>query len=74
MHHRFLNAQNVTPVKPGEDITGIHNFDIFVIQVREGLPDQMLPKFRHCLNGGGGLTLTWIFVKDLSTCTEGPQR
>ena len=23
---------------------------------------------------GGGLTLAWIFVKDLSTCTEGPQR
>ena len=41
---------------------------------REGCQDQMLPKCRHCLNGGGGLTLAWIFVKDLSTCTEGPQR
>ena len=30
---RFLNPKNVTPVKPGEDIAGIHNFDIFVIQV-----------------------------------------
>ena len=30
---RFLNPQYVTPVKPGEDITGIHNFDVFVIQV-----------------------------------------
>jgi hypothetical protein len=29
---RFLNPINVTPVKPGEDIAGIHNFDIFVIQ------------------------------------------
>ena len=24
--------------------------------------------------GGEGLTLAWIFVKDLSACTEGPQR
>ena len=23
-------------------------------KLREGWPDQMLPKFRHCLNGGGG--------------------
>ena len=30
---------------------------------------QALPEW-----GGGGLTLAWIFVKDLSTCTEGPQR
>ena len=29
---RFLNPLNVTPVTPGEDIAGIHNFDIFVIQ------------------------------------------
>ena len=41
--------------------------------VREGCRDQKLPKYRHCLNGGG-LTLAWIFVKDLSTCTEGSQR
>ena len=44
MHHRFLNAQNVTPVKPGEDITGIHNFDIFVIQVTEGCAARILKK------------------------------
>ena len=30
---------------------------------------QALPEW-----GRGGLTLAWIFVKDLSTCTEGPQR
>ena len=41
--------------------------------LREGCPEQKLPKYRHCRNGGG-LTLAWIFVKDLSTCTEGPQR
>ena len=41
--------------------------------LREGLLDQKVPKYRHCLNGGG-LTLACIFVKDLSTCTEGPQR
>ena len=44
MHHRFLNAQNVTPVKPGEDITGIHNFDIFVIQVTEGCSARIFEK------------------------------
>ena len=44
MHYRFLNAQNVTPVKPGEDITGIHNFDIFVIQVTEGCSARILKK------------------------------
>ena len=27
-----MNPLNVTPVTPGEDIAGIHNFDIFVIQ------------------------------------------
>jgi len=32
---RFLNPQCVTPVKPGEDVTGIHNFDIFIIQETE---------------------------------------
>ena len=32
-YDRFLNPQCVTPVKPGEDVTGIHNFDIFIIQV-----------------------------------------
>ena len=30
---RFLNAQNVTKVSPSDDIEGINNFDIFVIQV-----------------------------------------
>ena len=30
---------------------------------------QALPEW-----GGAGLTLAWIFVKDLSTCTGGPQR
>jgi len=29
---RFLNSVQVTAVKPSEDIAGIHNFDIFVIQ------------------------------------------
>ena len=34
---RFLNPLHVTGVTPGEDIQGIHNFDIFVIQEgREG--------------------------------------
>lgn len=31
---RFLNPQNVTKVSPSDDIEGINNFDIFVIQVR----------------------------------------
>ena len=30
---RFLNPQNVTKVSPQDDIEGINNFDIFVIQV-----------------------------------------
>ena len=30
---RFLNAHNVTKVSPQDDIEGINNFDIFVIQV-----------------------------------------
>ena len=30
---------------------------------------QALPEW-----GRGGLTIAWIFVKDLSICTEGPQR
>jgi len=29
---RFLNSQNVTKVSPSDDIEGINNFDIFVIQ------------------------------------------
>merc|ERR1739848_366 len=29
---RFLNPQNVTKVSPSDDIEGINNFDIFVIQ------------------------------------------
>ena len=41
-------------------------------ELREGLPFHSFPKYRHCLDGGG-LTIAWIFVKDLSTCTEGPQ-
>ena len=32
---RFLNSANVTKVSPQDDIEGINNFDIFVIQVRE---------------------------------------
>ena len=32
------------------------------------------PKMQALPGWGGGLTLAWIFVKDLSTCTEGPQR
>ena len=32
---RFLNPANVTKVSPQDDIEGINNFDIFVIQVRE---------------------------------------
>ena len=31
---RFLNPQNVTKVSPQDDIEGINNFDIFVIQVK----------------------------------------
>ena len=30
---RFLNSSNVTKVSPQDDIEGINNFDIFVIQV-----------------------------------------
>ena len=30
---RFLNPHNVTKVSPQDDIEGINNFDIFVIQV-----------------------------------------
>ena len=30
---RFLNPQLVTKVSPSDDIEGINNFDIFVIQV-----------------------------------------
>ena len=45
----------------------------FLYLLREGLLVQKVPKCRHCLNGGG-LTHAWIFVMDLSTCTEGPQR
>ena len=37
---------------------------------REGMPDQKFPKYRHCLDGRGGLIHAWIFLKDLSTCTE----
>ena len=40
--------------------------------LREGLPVQKVPKYRHCLNGGGSDPCL-DFVKDLSTCTEGPQ-
>ena len=29
---RFLNPLNVTKVSPSDDIEGINNFDIFVIQ------------------------------------------
>ena len=32
---RFLNSANVTKVSPQDDIEGINNFDIFVIQVRK---------------------------------------
>ena len=31
---RFLNPANVTKVSPQDDIEGINNFDIFVIQVK----------------------------------------
>ena len=32
-----------------------------------------VPKIQ-ALPGWGGLTPAWIFLKDLSACTEGPQR
>ena len=49
------------------------NILILNFPVREGLPYHSFPKSRHFLDGGG-LTLALIFLKDLSTCTEGPQR
>ena len=58
-----------TPNPPLKDLTFCNS------AFRDGKPFQNLPKYRHCLDGGkggwGGLTLAWIFMKDLSTCTEG---
>ena len=39
-----------------------------------GVAGPDAPKIQALPEWGGGLTLAWIFVKDLSTCTEGPQR
>ena len=39
-----------------------------------GVAGPDTPKMQALPEWGGGLTLVWIFVKDLSTCTEGPQR
>merc|ERR1719158_2051436 len=38
---RFLNPIQVTSVVPSEDIAGIHNFDIFVIQEGAKTPDAV---------------------------------
>ena len=42
--------------------------------VQGGITGPDAPKMQALPEWGGGLTLAWIFVKDLSTCTEGPQR
>ena len=39
---RFLNSANVTKVSPQDDIEGINNFDIFVIQVSERTVNSFL--------------------------------
>ena len=51
----------------------IYMLEVFLwpCRLREGFPGSKFPKYRHCLDGGGGLTPTWIFLKDLPTCTEG---
>ena len=41
-------------------------------EIREGLMYHSISKYNAWM--GGSLTLAWIFFKDLSTCTEGPQR
>ena len=41
---------------------------------REGFPAYLFPKSRHCLDGVGVWPLPGFFLKDWSTCTEGPQR
>ena len=40
---RFLNPQLVTKVSPSDDIEGINNFDIFVIQVFFFLTKNFFP-------------------------------
>ena len=47
---------------------------IFMQLYKGGVPGPDAPKIQALPEWGGGLTLAWIFVKDLSTCTEGPQR
>ena len=39
-----------------------------------GVAGFKVPKIQALPWWGRGLTHTWIFLKDLSTCTEGPQR
>ena len=51
---RFLNPANVTKVSPQDDIEGINNFDIFVIQVRELIVLQFLQPISVISNSGGG--------------------
>ena len=41
---RFLNPQLVTKVSPSDDIEGINNFDIFVIQVFLYFNKELLPR------------------------------
>ena len=41
-------------------------------EIREGLMYHSISKYNAWM--GGSLTLAWIIFKDLSTCTEGPQR
>ena len=54
---RFLNPQLVTKVSPSDDIEGINNFDIFVIQVFLFFNKEFLPR----------LTIDAIFLKELLT-------
>ena len=46
----------------------------YSIQYKGGVLGPDNPKMQALPEWGGGLTLAWIFVKDLSTCTGGPQR
>ena len=71
---RFLNPQLVTKVSPSDDIEGINNFDIFVIQVFLYFNKELLP--RPTINAfvllKGLLTkkLIWIITPQLQ---EGPK-
>ena len=47
---------------------------LYIPGSKGGVVGPDAPKIQALPEWGGGLTLAWIFVKDLSTCTEGPQR